>query len=106
MASGKFWSGALPANTDQDTGAVAVGNTRTVNINLVNRDASAAARVRIAIGTNAIPANGDYIEYDTLVPPNGVLERSGFAVGAGERIILRADTANVTGRIHGFEEVA
>lgn len=106
MASGKFWSGTLPANNDQDTGAVDAGKTRTVSINLVNRDASAGAKVRIAIGTNAAPANGDYIEYDTPLPPNGVLERTGLVVGAGERVILRVDTANVTGRIHGFEEAA
>lgn len=106
MASGKFWSGTLPANNDQDTGAVEAGKTRSVGINLVNRDASAAAKVRIAIGGAAAPENGDYIEYDTSLPPNGVLERSGLVVGAGERVILRADTANVTGRVHGFEEVA
>ncbi len=106
MASGKFWSGSLPVNNDQDTGAVAAGKTRTVSINLVNRDATAAAKVRIAIGTNAGATNGDYLEYDTALPPNGVLERSGLVVGAGERVILRADTLNVTARVHGFEEAA
>lgn len=106
MASGKFWSGTLTANTDQDTGAVGAGLTRTVSISLVNRDPSVAAKVRIAIGTAAAPANGDYIEYDASLPANGVLERTGLAVGAGERVILRADTGTVTGRVHGFEETA
>lgn len=106
MASGKFWSGMLPANTDQDTGTVGAGMTRTVSINLVNRDPSVAAKVRIAIGTAAAPANGDYIEYDVSLPPNGVLERTGQVIGAGERVILRANTASVAGRIHGFEEMA
>jgi len=106
MASGKFWSGTLPANSDQDTGVVAVNNTRTVSICLVNRDASIGAKVRIAIGVNTSASNGDYIEYDTSLPPNGILERTGLVIGPGERVILRSDTANVTGRIHGFEEVA
>lgn len=106
MASGKFWSGSLPANTDQDTGAVDAGKTRTVSINLVNRDASSVAKVRIAIGVNPAPADGDYIEYDTELKPNGVLERSAVVLGAGERVVLRADTAKVSTRIHGFEETA
>ena len=104
MASGNLGSAALAANADTLLYTVPAGKVTTLNINCCNRDAAASAKVRIAIGAGANPANADYIEYGTSLLANGVLERSGFVCGAGEKVWVRADTANVSVRVYGFEE--
>ena len=104
MASGNLGSAALAANADTLLYTVPAGKVTTLNINCCNRDSAASAKVRIAIGVGANPANADYIEYDAPVLGNGVLERSGIVCGAGEKVWVRADTPNVSTRIHGFEE--
>ncbi|AEJ01310.1 hypothetical protein Nit79A3_1478 [Nitrosomonas sp. Is79A3] len=108
MPSGKFYSGVLTADTDVDTGAVATGKCRTVNINLVNASASNDATAKVYIGTSATPAAGDYVESNVLVPKNGgVFKLTGEPMGAGERVVLRVSgSSNVTARISGFEENA
>lgn len=103
MASGNLGSAALEANADTLLYTVPAGKVATLNINCTNRDAG-NVKVRIAIGAGAAPANRDYIEYDVNVLGNGVLERSGIVCGAGEKVWVRADTPNVSVRIHGFEE--
>lgn len=108
MPSGKFYSGVLTADTDVDTGAVATGKCRTVNISLVNASTSSDATAQICIGTSATIAAADYVEYNILVPKNGgVFKLTGEPVGAGERVVLRVSgSSNVTARISGFEETA
>lgn len=105
MASGKFWSGALPANTNQDTGAVAAGKVRTVSVNLVNAG-NVLAAVKIYVSTSTSPADGDRIEPDVFIPAGGLYKLTGEIVGSGERVIVNANTATVTARVTGFEEDA
>lgn len=104
MASGNLGAAALAAGADTLLYIVPAGKTATVNINCCNRDSASGAKVRLAIGTGGAPANGDYIEYDCAVPINGVLERTNIVCSAGEKVWARADTANVSVRVHGFEE--
>jgi len=105
MSSGKFWSGVLPANNDQDTGATPAGKVRSVNIVAVNTGALAVT-LKVYIGTNAAPAVADRIEPDISLPAGGIYRLTGEPVGAGERVILNTSGANVTARVSGFEEVA
>lgn len=103
MASGNLGSAALAAAADTLIYTVPAGKVATLNINCTNRD-SVSAKVRIAIGVGANPANADYIQYDTTLAGNGVIERTGIVCGAGEKVWVRSDTASVSVRIHGFEE--
>ena len=104
MSSGRLGSAALAAAADTDLYTVPAGTVATVNINLCNRTAGAIT-VRIAIRAGAL-ADAHYIEYDTSIPANGVLERTGLAMSAGEIITVRAASAGISARAHGFEEVA
>lgn len=105
MPSGKFWSGTLPANADQDTGATPDGKVRTVNVTVVNAGA-VDATLKVYIGTSAAPADSDRIEPDLIVPAGGLYKLSGEPVGAGERVVLRAGAASLHARVSGFEEIA
>ena len=61
--------------------------------------------MRLAVRSAAI-ADSDYLEYETEIPGNGILERNQIALTAGEIITVRANAAGVSARAHGFEEDA
>ncbi|MDO5609479.1 MAG: hypothetical protein Q4G62_01625 [Pseudomonadota bacterium] len=102
MPSGRFGNADLQANTDVDLYTVPVGTVATANINLCNRSES-PVRARIAIRSGAL-GSAHYLEYDALIPPNGVLGQTGVAMSPGEIITVRASAAGVSARAHGFEE--
>ena len=102
MASGRLGALDLAANSDTTLYAPSTGITSTVNINICNRNATDVS-IRIAV-ISGILANSDYIEYDVLVPGNGVLERTGIVVFAGQSIVVRSNTANVSVVCWGFED--
>lgn len=105
MSSGKFWAGALPANTPQDTGAVPSGKVRTTSVNLVNYG-TALATVKLYISTSTTPTDADRIEPTLSIPAGGLYKLTGEVVGAGERIVITSSSALVNARVTGFEEDA
>ena len=105
MASGNLGSAALAANADNLLYTVPAGKVATLNIRVANRNAS-VAKIRVAIGTGGAPAAADYIDYDVAVAANGILEDTGIVCSAGEKVWVHPDLANVSARVHGFEEVA
>lgn len=106
MASGKLGSADLPAGgADTLLYTVPASTVATVNIRIANRN-TAAAKIRVAIGTGASPDAADHIDYDVEVSANGILEDTGIVCSAGEKVWVRSDVSNVTARVHGFEEVA
>lgn len=106
MSAGKLGSASLTPNTYTTIyTAPAEGITSVAaNVNVVNRDATLTAKVRLAFGTSATPAAADFVEYDAQVPPGGILERSALVMSPGELVVAYADTANITVRVHGYEE--
>jgi len=100
--SGLLGKADLAANTDTSLYAVPDDTVATVNLNLCNRSA-AAVSVRIAVHTGAL-SNADYLEYDSLIPARGLLERTGLAMSAGETLTVRASGTGISARAHGFEE--
>lgn len=104
MASGKLGTAALAAAVNTDLYTVPAATVATVNISLCNRTAAPIA-VRVAVRTGAL-GDAHYIEYDASIPGNGVLERTGIAVSAGEVVTVYAAAAGISARVHGFEEVA
>lgn len=101
--SGRLGKADLIANTDTDLYTVPAGNLATVNVYFCNRT-GAAIRVRLAVRSGAI-ANADYLEFDSEVPANGVLERTKIPLDAGEIITVRANATGISAQVRGFEEV-
>lgn len=105
MASGKLGSVNTTANTAVAVYTVPTGKIATFNICVVNRSTT-NAKVRIALSTDATLANDEYIEYDSIIPGSGVLERTAIIASAGEKVYVQADNALCSVRVHGYEEVA
>lgn len=100
--NGRLGKADLAAAVDTDVYTVPATTVATANVNICNRTA-APAKVRLAIRSGVL-GNADYLEYDAEVAANGVLERTGLALGAGEVVVTRSDVAGVSVRVHGFEE--
>lgn len=93
----------VPAGADAALYTCAAGAGATLNLSMCNRTASVAT-VRVAITSGGAPAPADYVEYDTQLPANGILERTGLVMTAGEKLYVRADIAGISARAHGFEK--
>lgn len=103
MASGTLGQVAPLASANTSGYTVPAGKTASFTVNFCNRGTSPVL-VRLAIAAALAPANAEYIEYDAVIPANGVLERTGLAATAGKQVVVYADTANVSVNIFGFEE--
>lgn len=91
------------AETNVTLYQVPTGLNCTANINVCNRGTE-AIKVRISLSVNSTPTEAEYIEYDCVVQPGGVLERSAIVLQAGRRVIVRSDKNTASFTIYGIEE--
>lgn len=105
MTSGILGQAGLTAETNTVLFSVEAGYFCTTNINMVNRSATTEAKVRIAVVDEAAPislADENYLEYDTVLYPNGVLERTGLVLDSGKNVIVWAETGDVSATAYGI----
>lgn len=105
MASGRLGKADLPATTNTLVYTVPDTTVATADIRITNRNGTVTL-VRVAITSGGAPAASDWIEYDSRIEANGVLVNDKQVLSAGEKIYVYASQANVSVRIHGFEEAA
>jgi hypothetical protein len=104
MASGRLFAVDLAATTYNSPYAVPASVVCTMNVNICNRNAT-TVKVRLAVAAaTGTPGVTEFIEYDTMLAPYGVLERTGLVLAATQRITAYSDTANVSVVGYGFEE--
>lgn len=106
MANGVLGRVSLASTTLTTVYTVPVSTLAYVNVNVTNRT-SASAAVRIALAQTAgSPSNAEYIEYDSYVAPNGVIERTGLVIDAGWSVVAFSDKANVSVQTYGIEQTS
>lgn len=103
MPSGILGQSTPSANTNTSVYTVPATKVATMNINIVNRG-STMSTVRLAIASTGTPANSEFIEFDAIIPANGVLERTGIVAQAAEQVVVFASTANTSVNVYGYEE--
>ena len=104
MASGRLGTANLAATTITDVYTVPANTLTSCNINICNRNATAAV-VRIAISDTSVTQGLDeFIEYDYSLSAKGVLERGGVLLDAAKILTVYSDTANVSVVVTGIEE--
>jgi hypothetical protein len=113
MATGILYTGTLAATTATTTYTVPNNTYSVVNVSFTNTGTTAAT-IRLYIGTSLGTAgsptgtlvNSEAIEYDTVVAPKGVFERTGLVMAAAtgaKYIVAYASTASVNVNIYGIE---
>ena len=103
MATGRLGIANLSAGGDSTSVyTVPSGYFAVVSVNVCNRSNQAVA-IRIAAASLDVPADGEYLEYDTELLGRGVLERTGIIIGAGQKIVVRTSGANVNAVVFGIE---
>jgi hypothetical protein len=102
MATGRLGNVDIPATTNTTAYTVPVGTYAVANVSLTNRN-DAAVRLRVAMATTATPTDQEWLEYDTIVIPKGVFERTGLVMQGGLNLVIYSDTANIGCTVYGIE---
>ena len=103
MATGILGQSAPAAVTNTAIYTVPAGKTAVCNISVVNLSGSPIT-IRLALAAASSPTSSEYIEYDTLVPPSGVLERGGLVLNAGKLVVAYASASGASISVYGYEE--
>jgi hypothetical protein len=96
MATGRLGTANITSTADTTVYTVPATTFSVVSVNVVNRSSSASAQIRIAVASSATPTVAEYIEYDSALVANGVLERTGIVMDAGKLIVVQTPTATPT----------
>jgi hypothetical protein len=96
MPTGRLGTANITTTADTTVYTVPASTFGVVTINVVNRSNSAAALIRIAVASSATPAIAEYIEYDSSLVANGVLERTGIVMDAGKLLVVSTPTVSPT----------
>jgi hypothetical protein len=102
MATGRLGVQAIPATTNTTVYTVPVGFYSVCNVSITNRNASAIS-IRLAMATTASPSDAEWIEWETIIIPNGVFERTGLVLNGGLNIVVFSSAANVGCTVYGIE---
>jgi hypothetical protein len=93
MATGRLGTANITTTSNTTVYTVPASTFAVVSLNIVNRSSSAASAIRIAVAGSASPSLDEYIEYDTSLVANGVLERTGIVMDAGKILVVQTPTA-------------
>lgn len=104
MATGVLGQAAPAATTNTTVYTVPSATVAVATVSIANTTVSPIA-VRLAVASSGTPTASEFIEYDTIIAGNGVLERSGIVMNASEAVVVFASSAGLAVSVYGYEEV-
>ena len=102
MATGRLGAENLPATTNTTVYTVPADTFAVVTVSVANRSAT-NRNVRIALAAADTPDNAEYLEYDSQLIGNGVLERGSIVMDTGKKIVAYANSTDVSVVVYGIE---
>jgi len=96
MATGRLGTANITTTAAATAYTVPASTFAVVSVNIVNRSSSASALIRLAVSTSASPNADEWIEFDSSLVANGVLERTGIVIKTGELIVVQTTTSTPT----------
>lgn len=103
MATGILGQVSPAATTNTTVYTVPAATTATFNVSIANTTGNLVA-IRLAVSGTGSPANTEYLEYDTVIAANGVLERTGIVAQATKNVVVYASIAGTSVSVYGYEE--
>lgn len=103
METKKLGSVAPAATTNTTLYTVPAAKSAVCVLSVCNTN-TFAVTIRVAISATTTPTIGEYIEYDVVIAPHGILERSSIAIGENEKMVIFASNTNVAFRLYGMEK--
>ena len=102
MATGRLGVQDLTANTDTTVYTVPVGTYSVANVSITNRNTTSIS-MKLAMATTATPTAEEWIEWNTVIIPNGVFERTGLVMHGGLKIVANENSNAVGITVYGIE---
>jgi hypothetical protein len=96
MPTGRLGTANITTTNATTVYTVPATTFSVVSVNVVNRSSSAAALIRIAVSSSATPSVDEWIEFDSSLVANGVLERTGIVMDATKLIVVQTTTSTPT----------
>jgi len=93
MATGRLGAANITTTAATTVYTVPASTFSVVSVNIVNRSSSASVLIRLAVSATATPGLDEWIEFDSSLVANGVLERTGIVLDAGKLIVVQTSTA-------------
>lgn len=103
MPNGRLGNQDLVANTNTIVYTPSPGKVGVFSVSICNRNATGVS-VAIALAANSTPANSQYIEFQTTIPGNGVLERTGLTLNDSQSVVVWANASFVSAVVYGLEQ--
>jgi len=105
MATGRLGTAdftVIGAGVNHPVYTVPTSTFSVFTLNIVNRNATAVT-VQVALASSGTPIGSEYIEFDTSIPANAVLERSGLVLDTGKIVVVRSSAVGVSAVVYGIE---
>lgn len=102
MATGRLGVQDLTADTDVTVYTVPVGSYAVANVSITNRNTTSIS-MKLAMATTGTPTAAEWIEWNTIIIPNGVFERTGLVLQGGLNIVANVNAENVGVTVYGIE---
>jgi len=95
MATGRLNGVDLTTTAATSVYTCPVTTFGVVSVSICNRSALAVTINLALTTTGSTPATTDYLEFGASLSANGVLERTGIVMTAGNQLVVTAGTGNV-----------
>jgi len=81
------------------------GYAQALTVSICNRGAAGTIRLAVVNSGTTTPASTDWLEYDSNINANSVLERTGIILNNGQTLVAYASTANFSVITYGLDDV-
>lgn len=104
--SGSLGRSDLIKNLDVSVYQTPSDKLATVTVSFCNRsELNTFVYLAVSDSNDDEPNNADYLEFKSVVPPYGVLERTGIVVGPDKKIIVKSEKDDTSVSVYGFEDI-
>jgi hypothetical protein len=96
MPTGRLGTADITTTSNTTIYTCPAATFAVISVNIANRSSSIATDIRIAVSSTGTPSLDEFIEYDSELVANGVLERTGLVLDAGKQLVVSTTTGSST----------